>query len=192
MTMSTAFIVGVLAGFLTALFVLARARVTHDGELFESAFRYSRIGMALVAPDGTFLRVNPAFCELTGYEAEELTRRRFQDITHPDDLERDIAGVNRMLAGEIDTYTVRKRYVRKDGVEVWVELSVSATYRGEGRVLEFFVSQVRDLSREMTRVEELEAERDRLREEWHALNETVRIVSRGAIHPIRERLAAKN
>jgi len=191
--MTVAFLIGVAAGIAATLFTLAcRPMPSKDGELFESAFRYSRIGMALVAPDGAFLRVNPAFCELVGFEAEELFRRRFQDITHPDDLDRDMAGVARMLAGDIDTYLVRKRYIRKDGSDVWVELSVSATYRGQGHVLEFFVSQVRDLSREMTRVVELEAERDQLREERKALHETVRIVSKDVITPIRERHIGSN
>src|SRR5918999_5296968 len=79
-------------------------------ERFRSAVHYSAIGMALVAPDGRFLEVNPALCRLVGYTRDELLARTFQDITHPDDLEADLRFVRRMLAGEIETYQMEKRY----------------------------------------------------------------------------------
>src|SRR5688500_19623565 len=93
--------------------------------LFQNAFEHAAIGMALVAPDGKWLRVNRSVCEITGYSEEELLQGSFQDITHPDDLDLDMANVRRMLAGEIDDYQMEKRYYHKTGAIVWALLSVS-------------------------------------------------------------------
>ena len=70
-------------------------------ERFRSAFEHAGIGMALVGLDGRWLRVNRALCRITGYAGEELAARTFQDITHPDDLEADLAQAERLIAGEI-------------------------------------------------------------------------------------------
>jgi PAS domain S-box-containing protein len=85
--------------------------------LFQNAFEFAAIGMALVSPEGKWLRVNRAICEITGYSETELLERTFQDITHPDDLDLDLdlANVRKMLAGEIKTYQMEKRYFHKNG-----------------------------------------------------------------------------
>ena len=67
---------------------------------FEATFDQAPIGLAHVAPDGTWLRANPRLCEILGYPYEELVQTTFQEITHPDDLEADVAQVRRLLAGE--------------------------------------------------------------------------------------------
>ncbi len=115
------------------------------GVLFMHAFNHAPIGMALVAPDGHWLRVNRSICELTGYSGEELMGRRFQDITHPDDLEEDERNVARLLRGEASTYQMEKRYFRKDGSIVWAILSVSLVSDETGQPL-LFVSQVQDIT----------------------------------------------
>ena len=68
-------------------------------ELFATAFAEAPIGIALVALDGGWLRVNPRLCEIVGYTEEELLQRTFQDITHPDDLDLDLALLEATLAG---------------------------------------------------------------------------------------------
>ena len=133
--------------------------------LFQNAFEHAAIGMALVAPDGSWLRVNLSVCQITGYTEEELLKRTFQDITHPDDLERDLSNAKRILAGEIDTYNIEKRYFHKNGSIVWVLLTVSLARDEEGKPL-FFISQIQDITRRKeseTQLNEAAAEIKKLR-----------------------------
>jgi PAS domain S-box-containing protein len=90
-------------------------RIWLSEEQFASAFEYAAIGMALVAPDGRWLKVNRSLCELTGYEEAELLQLTFQDITHPDDLATDLDYVRQMLEGRIRTYQMEKRYFTRTG-----------------------------------------------------------------------------
>jgi PAS domain S-box-containing protein len=114
--------------------------------LFQNAFEFAAIGMALVSPEGKWLRVNRAICEITGYSEAELLARTFQDITHPDDLDLDLANMRKMLTGEITTYQMEKRYYHKNGSIVWVLLSVSLVHNASGAPL-FFISQIQDITR---------------------------------------------
>lgn len=116
-----------------------------DDVLFQNAFEHAAIGMALVAPDGRWLRVNRSICELTGYSEQELLAMRFQDITHPDDLDLDLENVARLLRGEAQEYQMEKRYHHKNGACVWVLLSVSLVKAANGRP-SFFISQVQDIT----------------------------------------------
>ncbi len=114
-------------------------------KLFESAFQYAAIGMALVRTDGHFLRVNRSLCELSGYPEDELLRLSFQDITHPDDLNADLSLLQQLIQGEIETYRMEKRYFHRDGRTIWIQLSVSAVRDGASKI-QFFVSQIKDIS----------------------------------------------
>ena len=114
-------------------------------ETFRSAMEYASIGMALVAPDGRWLKVNRALTDLLGYSAEELLANDFQTITHPDDLDPDIAQVRRVLAGEIQSYTLEKRYFHRDGRLIWALLSASLVRDSEGRP-QYFISQIMDIT----------------------------------------------
>jgi two-component system cell cycle sensor histidine kinase/response regulator CckA len=114
-------------------------------ERFRSAFHYSAIGMAIVAPDGRFVEVNPALCRIVGYTRGELLARTFQDITHPDDLAADLDGQQKLLSGDIEVHQREKRYFHKDGHVVWVLLSASLVRDAAGKPLHF-ISQVQDLT----------------------------------------------
>ncbi len=124
-------------------------------ERFRRAFEDAPIGMALVAPDGRFLRVNRSLCDLTGRTEHELLERTFRDITHPDDLQADLEQVALLLAGEISAYTLEKRYLRPDGSHVWTTLSVSLVRDSAGEPLHF-VSQMEDISERKRAQEELQ------------------------------------
>lgn len=112
---------------------------------FEAAFSKAAIGMGLVAIDGRWLRANPALCELTGYTERELRGLTFTEITHPDDLEANLEGDERLLRGEASDYQLEKRYIRKDGEPVWVLLSVSLDRDEDGGPTHYIV-QVHDIS----------------------------------------------
>ena len=114
-------------------------------ERFTRAFEYAPIGMALVAPDGTWLKVNQATCNLLGYTADELLSLKFQDITHPEDLETDLNHVRQVLTGTLSHYQMEKRYLHKQGFLVWVLLSVSLVRDNDGCPL-YFVSQIQDIT----------------------------------------------
>jgi len=101
--------------------------------------------MALVGVDGRFLRVNPALCAIVGYGAEDLMGTTFQAITHPDDLETDLDYLRGCLDGSIDGYEMAKRYIHRDGHEVWVELNVAVVRDWRG-VPGHFVSQILDIT----------------------------------------------
>ena len=94
-------------------------------ERFRATFEQAAVGIAHVSPDGRFLRVNEKLCGMLGYEAEELAARTFRDVTHPEDITAELDPRPAMLAGELATYSVEKRYLRKDGAVVWGNLTVS-------------------------------------------------------------------
>ncbi|MBX3036079.1 MAG: PAS domain S-box protein [Anaerolineales bacterium] len=116
-----------------------------SNEIFKNAFQYSAIGMALVSLEGKWLKVNPKVCEIVGYAEGELLNLTFQDITHPDDLDLDLNYVRQMIAGEIETYQMEKRYFHKNKNIVWVLLSVSLARDSEKKPL-FFISQIEDIT----------------------------------------------
>ncbi|MFE8598302.1 sensor histidine kinase [Archangium violaceum] len=114
-------------------------------ERFRTAFEDAPIGMALVGLDGRFLNVNGSLCELIGYSRKELLSKTFQDITHPDDLELDMANLSRLIQGEISSYQMEKRYFHKRGQLVTVLLTASAVRGAQNEPL-YFISQIQDIS----------------------------------------------
>lgn len=112
---------------------------------FHNAFDYAAIGMALVAPDGRWLKVNPALCNLVGYAESDLLARTFSAVTHPEDLDLDVQYVQELLAGERFSYHIEKRYVHKTGQLVWVCLSHSLVRRSDGSPF-YFVVQIQDIT----------------------------------------------
>lgn len=114
-------------------------------ETYRLTFENAAVGIAEVGLDGRFLRANDKLCEITGYTREELLQRTFQDITHPDDLAEDLAQVARLEVGAVQTYTMEKRYVRKDGTPIYVNLSASAVRTPDGQT-HHFVAVVEDIT----------------------------------------------
>ncbi|MDU9005493.1 PAS domain S-box protein [Sedimentitalea todarodis] len=112
---------------------------------FRMAMEYAPIGKALVAPDGRWLKANPALCLFLGYSEQELMAVDFQTITHPDDLEKDLDHVRRLLSGEGQTYAMEKRYLRRDGQVVWGHLNVALVRDAEDAPLHF-ISQIVDIT----------------------------------------------
>jgi len=123
----------------------AEDKLRESEERFRKAFESSAIGMALVALDGRWLRVNESLCRIVGYTPEEMLAMDFQSITHPDDLGPDIELARRVIAGQLGNFHVEKRYLHKDGRIVWVLLSVSMVRDRVGNPL-YFVSQIQDIT----------------------------------------------
>jgi PAS domain S-box-containing protein len=121
------------------------AELTASEERFRQAFDHAGIGMTITALDGRFLRVNRSLCEITGYTEAELLRRRFQDITHPDDLAEDLAHVRELLASPRRFFQMEKRYVHQAGHAVWIRLTASLLRDAAGRP-ENFIGQIEDIT----------------------------------------------
>jgi PAS domain S-box-containing protein len=136
-------------------------RLRESEERFRAAFDAAATGMALVGRDGRWLKVNESLCRIVGYAEDELLRMTFQEITHPDDIDIDLANVEQMLSGALEYYELEKRYLHKSGRVVWVLLSVSFARDGDGET-HYFVSQVQDIT-DRKRAE------DALRASEHAL-----------------------
>lgn len=112
---------------------------------FRQALEHSAIGMALVGLDGRWQMVNRAMIDLLGYSADELRDLPFQLMTHPDDLAADLRQLERLLAGEIDSYRLEKRYRHKDGHYLWTLLAVSLVRDDHTGRPDHFISQVEDI-----------------------------------------------
>ncbi|MDP9474747.1 MAG: PAS domain S-box protein [Actinomycetota bacterium] len=123
----------------------AEGALRESEERFRLAFEAAAVGMAHVAPDGRWLEINGKLSEIVGYPPEELLSLTFQDITHPDDLKKDLEHVRRMLVGEIDEYSMEKRYLRKDGRRVWASLRVSLVRDAYGEP-GYFVSVIEEIT----------------------------------------------
>ena len=119
----------------------------------------SPIGIALVGLDGRWLEVNPAMAAIVGYSPQQLMQLRFQDITHPDDLARDLALLDEMYTGVRSSYQLDKRYLHADGHEVWVSLTASVVRDASGAPLHY-LAQVQDITERRAALTALEAERD--------------------------------
>ena len=125
----------------------AEAERQENEERFRATFEQAAVGMAHVDLEGRWIRVNDRLCEVVGYTAEELlSGMNFQDLTHPEDLEADLEQNERLLRGEIETFSLEKRYVRKGGGIVWVDLTVSMARDASG-VPKYVICVIEDISR---------------------------------------------
>jgi len=130
----------------------AEEALRESEDRFRVTFESAAVGMAHLALDGRWLRINDKLLETVGYEREELLSLTFQDITHPEDLDKDLRHVRRMRSGEIKTYSTQKRYIRKDGRRVWIGLSV-LTVLGSSEESGYFATIAQDIT--LRKLEEL-------------------------------------
>ena len=134
------------------------AELREAEERFQGAFEVAPIGMAIVALDGRFVRVNPAECEILGYSEDELLSKSFQEVTHPDGLADELALLNQLVDGELSSYTMEKRFIRKDGTLIWGQLAVSLVRDHQGAP-QYLVGQLEDVTaRKQAEAEVREAE----------------------------------
>ena len=128
----------------------------------QTAFDRATVGIALVSLEGRWLHFNQRLCDLLGYSREELAAHTWQDLTFPDDRAASDALFRRTLSGERDVYDLNKRYVRKDGTQVWAHLTVALVRTPEGEP-DYFLSMTEDITiqkrLEQDRAQLLERER---------------------------------
>jgi PAS domain S-box-containing protein len=118
---------------------------------FPTTFEQMSIGIAHATLDGHWLQVNHKLCEIVGYTREELLATTFPALTHPEDLAECLTMGERLIEGEIAGYTLEKRYIRKDGLPVWINLTVSLVH-DEKHTPQYFFGIIEDID-ERKRVE---------------------------------------
>src|SRR5262249_17810374 len=123
----------------------AEAALRESEERFRGTFENAAVGIGHRHLDGRFLRVNQKFCNILGYPRDELLQRTGQEIPHPDDLDAGTELATALLRGESSGFTLEKRYLRRDGSPVWVDLSVSLQRDGAGKP-DYFIGIVQDIS----------------------------------------------
>lgn len=144
-----------------------RERLTLAQDRFRSIFELASIGIALVGPCGAWISVNAALCAIVGYGEQELHRLTFRDITHPDDADADALLLQRLQRGELTQYQLEKRYIRKDGSVVWVNLNVSCKLAADGEV-DYYISVIKDIQAQKTAEQALLALNAELEQRVHA------------------------
>lgn len=143
-----------------------QSRLQQSETRFQATFEQAAVGIALVSPDGKWLRVNRRLCDMLGYQAEELMGMTFQQITHPDDLFIDQTYVAQMLADERQHYTLEKRYLRKGGEVLWITLTVALVKDLKGKP-DYFISVIEDHQQRKETEEALRRNEGILRESQH-------------------------
>ncbi len=165
-----------------ALIERARAEeaLRRSEERFRATFEQAAVGMAQVALDGRWLRVNQKLCDIVGHSWEELTQRTFQEITYPEDLEAELGLLRRLTAGERQTYSLEKRYVRKDGSLVWANVTVSMVHDGPGSP-DYLIAVVEDIQRRKNAEEERERLLEEVQRRAAELDATIAAIADGVV-----------
>jgi PAS domain S-box-containing protein len=141
---------------------IASQALTESEQRFRATFQNAAVGMAIVGTDGSWQQVNQKACDITGYTADELMQLTFQNITHPDDLNIDLSLLEETIAGKRDSYSMEKRYFRKDGALVWVKLTVGCARSKSGDV-DYFISVIEDITQEKQKDDALHRSEERFR-----------------------------
>ncbi|MBH8553919.1 PAS domain S-box protein [Nostocaceae cyanobacterium CENA357] len=128
---------------------------------FRATFHQAAVGIAHVETNGRWSLVNQRLCDIVGYTPRELQLRTFQDITHPDDLDADLKYVEQMLTGDIQTYSMEKRYFRKDGSIVWINLTASLVREVSG-LPKYFIAVIEDISERQAALRDRQLSQERL------------------------------
>ena len=121
------------------------AALRESEERFRATFEQAAVGIKHTSVDGCLLRVNQKFCDILGYPREELLRLSSRDITNPADQENEQVFLRSLLAGKMETYVLEKRYLRKDGILVWVQITASLVRNQQGEP-KYFVHVVQDIN----------------------------------------------
>ncbi len=157
------------AGRIVSVFV-AGLDVTERARQYQATFENAAVGIAHVSSDLRWLRANKALGRILGWPIDELVTKSLRDFSHPDDLAVDLAYVEQIRAGKIESYGMDKRYLRKDGTVVWGRLTVGCVRRSDGAI-DYFVAVVEDISARKCAEELLKRQADLLDQSHDAILE---------------------
>lgn len=141
-----------------------KSTLMESEELFRATFNQAAVGIAHVAPDGAWLRINRKMCDIVGYTDEELRQFTFKDITHPDDIAASAENVRAALAGKVKNYSFEKRYIHKNGEIVWANVTVSLVRRTLADA-GYFIVIVEDITSRKKNEDELKRLTEKLHEQ---------------------------
>lgn len=142
----------------------AESVLQQSEELFRAMFEQAAVGVSqTVAKTGEFVRVNQKYCDILGYTPEEMSQLTFQEISHPDDLQENLAKVQQLLDGKIDSFTLEKRYYHKNGSIVWVRLS-NAPLKEVGKRTQYHIAFIEDITERVQAEESLHESEERYRQ----------------------------
>ncbi len=123
----------------------SKLKLIESEKLYRDTFNHAAIGISHIAPNGRFLKVNQKFCDIIGYTQNELKKLNFADITHPDDLELDNEQIEKVIANKINSFTITKRYIHKNGKIVWINL-YSNVIRKKNNQIKFAIASILDVT----------------------------------------------
>lgn len=146
-------------------------------EQFRATFEAAAIGIVHIGLNHRWLRVNPAMCSLTGYSAEELVAMAFTELTHPDDLGRDLLQVQRLLNGEIASYKIEKRFIHRSGRDVWVTATTALLRDAHGQP-QYYIGALEDITEQKATLAQLELQRRFVERLTHGMPNTLHVFGR--------------
>ncbi|WP_420473634.1 EAL and GGDEF domain-containing protein [Noviherbaspirillum sp. ST9] len=153
-----------------------KARLDEIARVYQTTFELAAVGIAHITLDGKWLRVNTFLCDMLGFSREELQTKTFQELTHPDDLATDLKLVDELLAGQRKSYSLEKRYLKKNGELVWGNLTVSLVRDARGLPVHF-ISIVEDIDARVRATAQVDQSRAHLKAVLDSLSEGVIVFS---------------
>jgi len=144
--------------------MLIKPNTMIESELkFKTIYDQNLIGISIGTKDGKLIGVNQKLCEMTGFSKKELTDRKFQDITHTDDLKKNLELFTNLVKGEIESFKIEKRYIRKDKKIIIVELEARVV-RNEKGGSQYILAVVNDITKKKNAKNELKESYRQLKE----------------------------
>jgi diguanylate cyclase (GGDEF)-like protein/PAS domain S-box-containing protein len=168
----------------------AQASIIISENKFKNFFDHAAIGIAMVRPNGAWSEVNDELCRIVGYSRSELLNLTFQDITYPEDLETDLNHLDQLVTGKIDRYQLEKRYIKKDGDIVWIELTVTKQITSKGDT-DYFIAVIKDIQSAKETEEALTNLRKTLEEKVSLRTQELKEAHKSLLNSYQEKVASE-
>ena len=155
---------------------LAEIKLKESEDHFRKYFELGLIGIARTSVDKEWLEVNDHLCEILGYTREELFQKTWSDLTHPDYLDTEVEFFDNVLSGELDGYKLQKKFIKKDGDVLDIEISVECLRKSNGEV-DFFIAVFHDITEEKKAEGKLMESEYKYRQLFNRANDAILIIS---------------